>query len=114
MSSQLQVLKIIDSCSIGTSQRIMILVLLLWIRDDLRFFTNWTSHLHQDSLKVSLIIFSLNMVEYPMSFLSLSTWNDFIKFLTFRGRGPQGRDLNHTPCSACQSDPLKIRTGAVP
>ena len=39
--------------------------------------TNWTSQYHSDSLKVSLIMFSLKMVDYPMFFLSLSTWNDF-------------------------------------
>ena len=32
--------------------------------------------LNSDSKEVSLIMFSLNIVEYPMSFLLLSTWND--------------------------------------
>ena len=34
------------------------------------------SHYHLDSLKVSLIIFYLSMVDYPMFFLLLSTRND--------------------------------------
>ena len=51
-----------------------------WLR-----VTNWTSHYHSDSFKVSFIMFYLNMVDYPVSFpfLSTLTWDTF---LTRRGR----------------------------
>ena len=42
---------------------------------------NWVMdqslHYNLDSLKVSLIMFFLNIVDFPMFFLLLSTWNDF-------------------------------------
>ena len=72
----------------------------LWTLDlGLLRVTNWTTHYHKDSfktfiwligllnsfmsslllfrlLKLSFIMFSLNLVDYPMFSLLLSTWND--------------------------------------
>ena len=68
---------------------------------------NWVMdqslHYHLDSLKVSLIMFFLNIVDFPMFFLLLSTWND----------------LGHLPYTQgslgigiwtlyCHSDPQKV------
>ena len=48
---------------------------------------NWTTLYHSDSLKVLMIMFYLNMVGYPMSFISLYAVKLFhsLGFLT-RGR----------------------------
>ena len=60
------------------------------------------SHYHLDSLKVSLIIFYLSMVDPPMFFLLLSTRND-LGYLP-ETQGYSGVVYEHDSLS----DPLKV------
>ena len=58
------------------------------------------SHYHSDSLKMSLIMFYFNIVDYTMFFLSLSTW---IPLCWASGRGKGSLKKKPLFCDICQT-----------